>query len=128
MLKKFILSFLEQLEAAAKNTKNEPSIIKPYTSQDNEEITKLLTNFDNATLMTHITTLEKVVVKLTTKVEVQSGVIVRQSEILRDMHGSLEEILHLLETATSAETASKPIATQLSREDSSLQNKKTNLN
>lgn len=126
MLKKIILSFLEQLEAAAKN---KPSVVKPYTSQDNEEITKLLTNFDNVTLMTHITTLEKVVVKLTTKVEVQSGVIVRQSEILRDMHGSLEEILHLLETATSTETASKPITAQLSREDvSSVQNKKTNLN
>ena len=122
------------LSAEENSTKETPNgyhkktTIYPYSAQDNEEISKLLTNFDTATLMTHITTLEKVVINLATKVEVQSGVIVRQSEILRDMHGSLEEILHLLETATSAETASKPIATQLSREDSSLQNKKTNLN
>lgn len=109
---------------------NEPAIIRPYTSQDSEEITKLLTNFDNATIMTHIMMLEKVVVNLVAKNEIQSNVIVRQSEILRDMHGSLEEILHLLESASSSSTSSNTSSVQhKTREEAPVaHNKKSGLN
>jgi len=135
MFKKILNAIINP--AAEKNSnKNEAApgseqmIVRPYTSQDNEEISKLLTNFDTATLMVHIATLEKVVVNLVAKVEMQSGVIVRQSEILRDMHGSLEEILNLLETATSSPQAStSSVASHQKREDAPIaQIKKTNLN
>lgn len=106
----------------------EPAIIKPYTSQDSEEITKLLTNFDNATLMTHITMLEKVLVNLTQRVEAQSNVIVRQSEILRDMHGSLEEILNLLENASSNSASNSSVQHKTREEAPVAHIKKNGLN
>ena len=103
---------------------NSETVVRPYTPQDNEEITRLLTNFDNVSLMNHIITLEKVVVNLSSKIEIQSGVIVKQSEILRDMHASLEEILFLFEAA-----ASKPMPLTAGNEDNVIEHsKKTDLN
>ena len=75
---------------------SEQMIVRPYTPQDNEEISKLLTNFDTATLMTHIITLEKVVVNLASKVEMQSELLCTQSSFIKDMHSTLEEVLYEL--------------------------------
>lgn len=133
MFKKILNAIVNPI-AEENSTKNkiqpntEQAIIKPYTSQNNEEITKLLTNFDNVTIMTHIMMLEKVVVNLVAKNEIQSNVILKQSEILKDMHGSLEEILYIIDVASSSASSNSSVQHKVSEDVLATHNKKNGLN
>jgi len=132
MFKKIIATILNKTEEGTKKIEA-PSIIvpgkvRPYAPQDNEEITKLLTNFDNAALMAHITTLEKVVANLCAKVEIQSGVIARQSEILKEFHTTIEELIQVIDVATSNSKQSRSVSPINREETLSVHNKKNGLN
>lgn len=132
MIKK-ILNVIVNPTAEENSTNNktqpntEPTIIKPYTSQDSEEIIKLLTNFDNETLVTHITVLEKIVIGLSQRMEIQSEVICRQSEILRDMHASIEEMIYAIDIATT-NTSQRDTVPSTHEDPIITHNKKNSLN
>ena len=71
-------------------------------NEGSEELTKRLKEFDNQALQNKIGTLEKVVTFLAQKIEVQSEVIRRQSDAIKQMHLAVEEIAHVFETVQKA--------------------------
>jgi hypothetical protein len=70
--------------------------------EGSEELTRRLQEFDNQALQNKIGMLEKVVTFLAQKIEVQSEVIRRQSDAIKQMHLTLEEIAHVFETVQKA--------------------------
>jgi len=71
-------------------------------AESSEELTNRLREFDNQALMKKVEVLEKVMTFLANKIEVQSEVIRRQSEAIRDIHTTIEEIASVFEAAQKA--------------------------
>lgn len=71
-------------------------------ADSSEDLTKRLKEFDNQALQNKINMLEKVMTFLAQKIEVQSEVIRRQSDAIKQMHLTLEEIAHVFETVQKA--------------------------
>lgn len=71
-------------------------------NEGSEELTRRLKEFDNQALQNQIKMLEKVVNFLAQKIEVQSEVIRRQSDAIKQIHLTLEEIANVFETVQKA--------------------------
>jgi biotin-(acetyl-CoA carboxylase) ligase len=63
-----------------------------------ENLEERLKEFENEALQNRIKTLEKAVVFLSQKIEVQTEVIRRQGEALKDIHTTIEEIANIFDT------------------------------
>lgn len=68
-------------------------------NKGSEELTNRLKEFDNQALLKKVEVLEKALTFLANKIEVQSEVIRRQSEAIRDIHTTVEEIANVFEAA-----------------------------
>lgn len=67
-------------------------------NEGSEELTRRLKEFDNQALQNKIGMLEKVVTFLAQKIEVQSEVIRRQSDAIKQMHLAVEEIANVFDS------------------------------
>ncbi len=68
-------------------------------NKGSEELTNRLKEFDNQALLKKVEVLEKALTFLANKIEVQSEVIRRQSEAIKDIHTTIEEIANVFEAA-----------------------------
>lgn len=66
-------------------------------SGDSEELTNRLKQFDNQTLLEKIENLELVMTFLAQKIEVQSNVICKQSDAIRELNMAVEEMSYAFE-------------------------------
>jgi hypothetical protein len=71
-------------------------------TEDSEELANRLKEFDNQTLIKKVEVLERALTFLAKKIEVQSEVIRRQSDAVRDIHITIEEIANVFEAAQKA--------------------------
>ena len=76
-------------------------------NEDSEELTRRLKEFDNQALQDKIGMLEKVMTFLAQKIEVQSEVIRRQSDAIKQMHLAVEEIANVFEAVQKATVINK---------------------
>lgn len=76
-------------------------------NEGSEELTRRLKEFDNQALLDKIGMLEKVMTFLAQKLEVQSEVIRRQTEAIKQMNLTIEEIGNVFETVQKAATINK---------------------
>ncbi len=68
------------------------------------ELNDRLKEFDNQALQNQVKTIEKVVTFLAQKIEVQSEVIRRQSDAIKDIHTTIEEIASVFEAVQKVTT------------------------
>lgn len=80
----------------------ESNITISVVSADSEELTNRLKQFDNQTLQNKIENLELVMKFLAQKIEIQTNVICKQSEAIKDLNTALEELSFAYENTNTA--------------------------
>lgn len=95
-----------------------PNLLNVSSDMFNEK----LKEFENENLLAKIALLEKVVSFLTQKIEIQSEVLRRQSEAIKDIHVTIEEIANFFETIQNVNVIN--VVDEDHEDDSNLTNEK----
>ncbi|NBP56963.1 hypothetical protein EBU71_10630 [bacterium] len=66
--------------------------ILSVTTENSEELTNRLKQFDNQVLLEKIENLELVITFLAQKIEIQTNIVCKQSDAIREINTSLEEM------------------------------------
>jgi hypothetical protein len=81
-------------------------------NESSEELTRRLKEFDNQALQNQIKMLEKVVTFLAQKVEVQSEVLRRQTDAIKELNTTIEEIANVFEAVQKIAIISQETKTE----------------